>query len=212
MKKVSYALLLAMVMLALAACGSDKEASKNSEEESSDEAVKVDKGFLNVEVTLPASFLEDEDIDSMAKDAEAEGIKVTKNDDGSLTYKMSKSKHKEMMEEMSKSMEDTLNELPTSGDYPSFKKVTHNDSFSEVTITVDQAAYEDSMDAFGLITVGFAGMYYQLYDGAAADNIKTTIKVIDESTNKEIDTIVYPDDMEDDGSDSESDTEGQTSY
>lgn len=41
--------------------------------------------------------------ESIAK-AEEEGLKVTENEDGSLTYKMSKSKHKEMMNEIKKTI------------------------------------------------------------------------------------------------------------
>ena len=68
----------------------------------------MDKGLLNVEVTLPASMFEGEDMDSSIAEAEKEGIKVTRNDDGSATYKMSKGKHKEMMKEMEAELQKPL--------------------------------------------------------------------------------------------------------
>lgn len=97
MKKFGFLLFLAITVLALAACGADKEASKTSSDKKESEETEdfaVDKGLLNVEITMPASFVEGEDIDNTIKEAEAEGIEVTKNGDGSLTYKMSKSEHK----------------------------------------------------------------------------------------------------------------------
>lgn len=55
----------------------------------------MDKGLLNVEVTIPATLYKGQDIDSIISEAKNSGIKeVIKNDDGSLTYKMSKSEHK----------------------------------------------------------------------------------------------------------------------
>ncbi len=57
----------------LVACGQDKESesgkkSDNADraaEETKDESFKVDKGLLNVEVTIPASLFEDQEIDSV---------------------------------------------------------------------------------------------------------------------------------------------------
>lgn len=50
-----------------------KEADKKSEDEN--EAVKVDKGLLNVEVTLPASMFEGEDMDSSLQRQKRKALK-----------------------------------------------------------------------------------------------------------------------------------------
>ncbi len=78
----------------MAACSSKDDAnekadnSKQEDKNTEDTSGAVDKGLLNVEVTVPASFLEGEDIDSVIAQAKEDGIKdVKKNDDGSVTYK-----------------------------------------------------------------------------------------------------------------------------
>ena len=198
MKKFGFMLFLAITVLALAACGADKEASKASSDkkESESEDFEVDKGLLNVEITMPASFVEGEDIDATIKEAEEEGIEVTKNDDGSLTYKMSKSEHKKMMKDIKTNAEKSLDEIKTDGTFPSVKDITYNNSFSKFTLSVDKAAYEDSMDAWSVIGIGITGMMYNLFNGEDMDKMKINIDVKDEATGEVFDTTVYPDDLE----------------
>jgi len=53
--------------------------------------VSVDKGLLDVEVTLPASFFDGQDIDKVIEKAKSDGVKeAKKNADGSVTYQISK--------------------------------------------------------------------------------------------------------------------------
>lgn len=142
-------------------------------------------------------MFEGEDIDTVIADAKKEGIKeVTKNEDGSLTYKMSKAKHKEMMEELRKGILETVEETKNSEDYVSIKDVTYNDSFTEFTLLVNKSDYENSMDGFAAFGLGLSGMYYQLYNGVDPDKYKVTISLKDEATNEVFDEIVYPDDLE----------------
>lgn len=197
MKKISYILFLLMIAL-LTACSDDKQDTK-ANEETKEESLNVDKSLLNVEVTLPASMFEgEEDIDTMIADAEADGIdKVTKNDDGSVTLKMSKSKHKELMNEIETSIKESIKEMKTSGDYASIKDIAHNDKFTDFTVVVDKAAYENSMDGFVALGLGISGAMYQLYDGANPDDYKVTVSVKDEATDEVLDEMVYPDDLED---------------
>ncbi|MCM3124341.1 MULTISPECIES: hypothetical protein [unclassified Mesobacillus] len=207
MKKLVVVLLL-MLSTMLAACSSEgkvsEQATKTEQTGKEDKAktedegsVEVDKGLFNVEVTLPASMFEGEDIDSAIEEAKAEGVKeVIKNDDGSVTYKMSKSKHKEMMKEIETGIQESLEEMKTSGDFASIKDVTHNKTFSEFTLEVDKETYENSMDGFAVFGLGISGAYYQLFNGADKDDYKVTIKVKDQATGEEFDQIVFPDDME----------------
>ncbi|CAH2716795.1 hypothetical protein BACCIP111895_03983 [Neobacillus rhizosphaerae] len=205
MRKFGF-IMLVLAMTLLAACSSNEQAtnsdkkksSTENKEEKKNEAVSVDKGLLNVEVTLPASMFEGEDIDTVIANAKKDGVKeVTKNEDGSLTYKMSKSKHKEMMKELETSIKDSIEESKTSGDFASIKDITHNDSFSEFTLLVDKTSYENSMDGFAALGYGISGMMYQMFNGADADNTKVTIIIKDEATQETFDEIVYPDALKD---------------
>ncbi|MGE6514064.1 hypothetical protein [Lysinibacillus sphaericus] len=208
MKKLFVLPLVILLGIVLVACSQDqekdsskkKESAENaSEETSQDESFKVDKGLLNVDVTIPASFFEGQDIDSAIAEAKKEGIKeAVKNDDGSVTYKMTKSKHKEMMKELETGILETVEEIKTSTDSPtSIKDVTYNKSFSEFTLMVNKEEFENSFDAMASFGLAITGMYYQLFSGVDPEKFKVTVIFKDESNGEVINTIVYPDDLDD---------------
>ena len=171
MKKCMY-LLLSLVIVLLTACSSD---DKDEKAEKGDK-LAVDKGLLNVEITIPASFFEGQDLDTVIADAKKDGVsEVTKNDDGSLTYKMSKSKHKELMKELKTNIQKTIDETKNGEDFPSIKDIKANKSYSEFTLEVDQSAFENSMDGFATLTLAMSGMFYQLFDGVDSDDYKVSI-------------------------------------
>ena len=123
-----------MALSLLAACSSDdKEVSSDNtqngtkqEKNEENESISVDKGLFDVEVTLPSTFFEGEDIETIAKQAKEDGVgEVTQNEDGSITYKMTKSKHKEMMKEMEASVLESVDQITASEDFPSIKDVSY---------------------------------------------------------------------------------------
>lgn len=166
-------------------------------EEGEDPYIEVDKGLLSVEVTLPPAMFEGEDIDEVIANAKEDGVgKVTKNEDGSLTYKMSKSVHKELMKEAEKGIHETIEELKSSEDFVSIEDITTNHSFSEFTLVVDQEAYENSFDGFAAFGLGVSGLYYQLFDGVDTEDYKVVVSIKNKETGEVFDTIVYPDALE----------------
>lgn len=207
MKKILILPLTLLLSILLVACSQNKESESGKKsdsadkaaEETKDESVKVDKGLLNVEITIPASLFEGQDIDSTINEVKKEGVKeVIKNDDGSVTYKMSKSVHKEMMKEMEKSILDTIEEIKTSKDFASIKDVTYNKSFTEFTITVNKEQFENGFDAMASMGLALKGMYYQLFSGIDSEKFKVTVIFKDDSNGEVINTIVYPDDLNED--------------
>ncbi|WP_394173883.1 hypothetical protein [Guptibacillus hwajinpoensis] len=206
MKKISYTILVLSLTL-LAACSSNEQSSNNDKSQAAtnqteedngkskdDGEVAVDKGLLSVEVTIPASMVESENTEETIASAKEQGIKeVTENEDGSVTYKMSKSVHKELMNEIGASIEETVEETKNSEDFVSIKDISHNDSFSKFTVIVDKESYENSMDGFATITLGMSGMIYQIYDGADPEKYSVTISMKDEASGEVFDEIVYPD-------------------
>lgn len=201
MKKRLLAILL-FTLLTMAACASkddaNEQADKSTQEDNKTEEMAVDKGLLNVEVTIPASFLEGEDIDSVIAQAKEDGIKdVKKNDDGSVTYKMTKAQHKEMMKEMKASVTEYADSLINDEDFPSIQDIQHNDDFSKFTIEVDKEVFENSFDGFATLGLVMSGMFYQLYDGVDADKLNVTIDTVDQSTGEVFSTVNYPEAFED---------------
>ena len=162
-----------------------------------DQAIEVDKGLLNVELTLPASFFEGQDLDQVIAEAKNEdGVsEVAINEDGSLTYKMTKAVHPKMMEKMKASAGEYIDSLKSGQSFASIKDVDHNESLTEFTLIVEKSAFEGSFDGFAAFGLGLQGMFYQAFDGVDQDKIRATINVKDEATGEVFDTIVYPDDM-----------------
>ncbi|WP_206435589.1 hypothetical protein [Siminovitchia acidinfaciens] len=195
-------LLFSLLLVATSACGKDTTSNKNegAEEKAAEEkeqGVEVDKGLMNVEVTLPKDFFEDENVDEMIAQAKENGVKeATKNEDGSITYKMSRADYKEMMKEVDKSALEYIDELKNGEDFPSIKDVSHNKKFSEFTLVVDQEAFENSFDGFAALGLGMTGLYHQVFAGTPAEKTKVTISVENADTGEIFDTIVYPDDLE----------------
>ncbi|ARI76345.1 hypothetical protein [Halobacillus mangrovi] len=222
MKKLLF--VLVAFLFVLGACGNDssseseaegaetteqKEESKANEDsqsgestnadEDKDSSISVDKNLTNVKVTLPKSFLEMQqtDFEQVKAEAEAAGVKeVVDNGDGTITYKMSKKQHKEMMQEMEKQMKRSIEDIKTSGDFPSIKDIEANSSFSKITMKVDQEAYENSFDGFATMGVGMTGMFFQVFDGANPDDYNVTIEVVNADTGEVFDTIHYPEAFE----------------
>lgn len=212
MKKL--AVLLLSSALILGACSNEEEvedknvetedATASSEtkeaEKKSEGGVDVDKGLFNVEVTLPAAFFEGEDTETVIADAKKQGIEeATLNEDGSVTYKMSKSKHEELMAELAKSVEETKTDIVESGDFPSVQKVETNKDYNKFTVSVDRAAFENSMDGFATMSLGLVGSYYQAFNGIDAVDMKVEIELEDAAAGEVFNTIVYPKALEEMG-------------
>lgn len=212
MKKRYFQVLLASIFVIgiLAACGGEEEATdaeaidestdngeenENGSDAEAEDEVEVDKGLSTVEITFPEMFFEGEEgIEEAIQSAVTEdGIsEVTQNDDGSVTYKMSKAKHSELMEEVEGSIHAATENIASSEEYPSIQEVNVDSSFSEFTLLVDQEAYENGFDGVATITFGLSGLMYQLFDGVSPDDYSVTIQVADARTEEVFNTIEYP--------------------
>ncbi|MCW1928636.1 hypothetical protein [Bhargavaea beijingensis] len=198
-----------MLVLLLAGCSAEQPENEKAEggnnekpaaeETASDKdgAVVVDKGLVNVEVTIPAAFFEGEDMDQVIKQAKEEGIgEAVLNRDGSVTYKMSKAKHKEMMKELSKALEQSIADFEGGEDFPSIREISHDQKFETFTVTVDREQFENSLDGFSLFGLGLAGSYYQLFNGEDPENYRVIIELNDAATGESFDEVVFPDALE----------------
>lgn len=183
---------LLSIVLFLTACGSNDE--KKETEQPKGEKVEVDKGLLNVEVTLPASFFEDTTEEEIKATGEEQGFKeATLNEDGSVTYKMTKAKHDELMDEMKKQVASTVEEIVNSEDYPSIQEISYNQDFSEFDLTVNKEEFENSLSGIGILGIALSSLYYGAFEGRKEEDLKATFNLIDTDTNEVYDTIVYPD-------------------
>lgn len=133
--------------------------------------VEVDEGLFEVELLIPADFVGEktqEELDAIA--AESGYKSITLNEDGSATYVMTKKQHKEMMNEMSVSLNESLAELIGSENYPNFTDIKANDDFTEFTITTKSVEL-DLNESFSVLAFYMYGGMYNAFNGTTVDNI-----------------------------------------
>ena len=133
--------------------------------------VDVDKGIFNVTITLPKEYMEDETQESLDEIVEKKGYKsATLNDDGSVTFVMNKEQHNELLSTVKESIDEGIDEIVTSGEYPNISQIEHNDNYTKykVTTSSNETNLYDSMMVLMLYT--FGGMY-NIYAGTKVDNI-----------------------------------------
>lgn len=195
MKKVLSIVLALALLVSLSGCGgtASKEKTDVGQGESADKTeeertdfdaigdVDVDSGLFNVTITVPADFLDEgvtqEQLDVQAKDR---GFKsITLNDDGSATYIMTKAQHKEMMDEIRQSIDESLSGMVGSEEYPSVVSIEANADYTEYKIVVntEEIGLAESFLVMGLYI--FSGMYH-VFNGTEPGNIN--VQYINETT------------------------------
>lgn len=184
--------------LLLVACSSGDDTAKDKDaavaDETEESGVEVDKGLLNVEITLPEIFFEDEELaDIEAQMEEEHNANVTKNDDGSITVKMSKKEHKQLLSEMGDEFIETIDGIIEDDEFASIEDITYNRDFSQFNVIVDRAGFENSFDGFALFALGLPSLIYQLFDGKDIETDKVTMLIIDGETDETIEEVIFPD-------------------
>ena len=176
---------------ASAATAEDK-AQSAGQASTGDSGIDVDKGLLNVEITIPAetaeyygfNFESQEEADAYAKE---QGFKsATLGDDGSVTIVMSKSQHKKTMEGLRTTIDESLQEMIGSEDYPNITAVEHNDNYTSFTVTTksEELSFNETFSTFAFYIYG--GMYNS-FNGTPADNIH--VDFVNEASGDVIDSF-----------------------
>lgn len=157
--------------------------------------VEVDTNLLSVDITIPASFFEGEEPQDIIDGAEEQGIsETTVNPDGSVTYRMTRSQHRELLDALRVSITEGLDEMVA--ETASVRAVNHNADLTEFDLIVDRAAYEDSLDAFAVLGVAISAGYYQLFSGSDPDSYRVVVNTVDADTDETFETSTIPDDWE----------------
>lgn len=171
MKKKIYSILLAAILaMSLVACGGNDDSKKESE--TNNDKIEVDENLLTVELTIPSDFVGETTQEELNQTVEEEdGLKsITLNEDGSATYVMTKKKHKEMMSEIKTGIDEELQAMVGSEDYPNFTKVEANENYTSFTITTTSSEL-DLAESFSVMSFYMQGGLYNVFNGTPADNI-----------------------------------------
>lgn len=198
-KQTFFIAVAAVLCIQLTACGAGTNgggsADTSPQPSTTGSGVAVDENILTVDITLPGSFFTDVDMTTFDTDAYAKEQRFKKavlNEDGSVTVTMTKARHREVLDEMAKSADDSYSKMVQSEDTPYITEIKHSDSFDTVDITVDSAGYDEAglSAAFVPLTVYMPAAFYQSFAGV---NIQCEINIVNAETGEIIDSVIYPD-------------------
>lgn len=147
--------------------------------------VDVDSGLFNVTLTVPADFIGEITQEQLDESTKENGYKsATLNNDGSVTYVMTKAQHQDMMEGIRKSIDDSLSEMANSEEYPSIVKIEANSDYTKYTVTLntEEVGIMEGLASMGLYI--FSGTYH-IFNGTEPGNIN--VQYVNEATGKVID-------------------------
>lgn len=150
--------------------------------------IDVDENLLSVTVTLPAGYTDPEmtqdDYDAAAK--EADGIKsATLNEDGSVTYVMTKARHRQMLQELEEQYAALNNDMIGSEDFPNITDIKANDDFTEFTVTTTSTELS-LMESMSVLQFYMEGGMYGIMSGKIVDNVH--VDYVNAETGEIIDT------------------------
>ncbi len=167
----------------------ESEVNTDSKDETADMegTIAVDENLFTVDVTMPAACFEDATDESLQKNVEENGYKSGKlNEDGSVTYTVSKAQYSDLLDNMKAMIDETIDEM-VSGEskVESFTEITYNEDINEFYVYVDKALYTswDSLNALSLYVVG---AYYQILAGN--DDKTIIVDFIDKDTGEVIES------------------------
>lgn len=133
--------------------------------------VEVDKGLFNVTLTIPKDFIGDTTQEKLDDAVKEKGYKsATLNSDGSVTYVITKEQHKEMIDAVKKSIDDSLAEMKGSEDYPNITNVAANSDYTSFTITTKNEE-PDLSESFAVMGLYMLGGMYGIFSGKTVDNV-----------------------------------------
>ena len=132
--------------------------------------VEVSNGLLIVSLTVPAQYAEGATKEKLDAGAGENYQSAVINEDGSVTYKMTKEQHRNMLASIRDSIDDSLQEIIDDNEHYSISTIDYNKSITEFNIHLDgnELSLGDSFIAFGFYMIG--GMY-NVFTGQNVDNI-----------------------------------------
>ncbi len=169
-----------VLSLILCSCSSVADGGQNSKGEDNT-TIRVEKEIFDVTLNIPADFIDDETTqESLDLAVSEKGYQSAMlNDDGSVTYVISKTQHKEMMEELETSIKDGLGEMVNSEEYPNLVSIDTNNDYTEFTVVTENETPDFAEMLSTMIFYMYGGMY-NAFNGSKADNI--SVKFVNESS------------------------------
>lgn len=194
-KKILLVVMCSVMALSAVACGGagansgavgTNDGAENGTE--THDQIEVDKGLLEVVITIPKANVDEETTQETldAKVAEDEGIKAAVlNEDGSVTYTMTRARQKQWLEEVDDKFRARLNAWP-SDEGTLFTKLEANKDFTKITVTTTASDMSELKlgDSIGLLGLYVNAIYYNRLAGE--DDVTIRVIVKNEETGEEL--------------------------
>ena len=131
----------------------------------------VSCGGKDVEIVIPSGMASLMDLSDYSISDEKGYKSMTKNDDGSVTYVLSASQHKELMKEVDKKAEEFYGDILDSEEYPNITDVKTNSDYSEITITTKSTELDFQENLLNIAIFMHSGIY-SMFEGNPDKDIK----------------------------------------
>lgn len=135
----------------------------------------------NIEITIPALYMEGSTQEELDQEFSPYAT-ATINDDGSVTFVMSKTMHAALLEIVGKELANELNAVPGSTDFPNVTAIEMNDDFTEInlTTTATEATDDETMSA---LYVYMFGKMYNIFNQTETNVVTVNLKNADSGEN-----------------------------
>ena len=131
--------------------------------------VQVENGVMTVSLNVPADLAKNIRQETIDAGIGTQYQAAFRNQDGSITYKMTKEQHQAMLEQLAVSFDNSLQEMIDDEKY-TISNITRNNDFTVFDISLDGAepSVSDSFAAFGLYMYG---ELYGVFNGKRPEHV-----------------------------------------
>ena len=131
--------------------------------------VQVENGVMTVSLNVPADLAKNIRQETIDAGIGTQYQAAFRNQDGSITYKMTKEQHQAMLEQLAVSFDNSLQEMIDDEKY-TISNITRNNDFTVFDISLDGAepSASDSFAAFGLYMYG---ELYGVFNGKRPEHV-----------------------------------------
>lgn len=186
MKKLLAALSLVLLLALLVACSDGETGTAKGTELADDDAI------FTVSYNYIRPSIHDDDI---AGYCEEHGFKqITKNEDGSYTFRQARAAYEEKMDDRRSSLIGYLEDILTNEEFGAYVlsyDLDEDNAFENVTITVDSEAYLLAEDHTDLIGEYVLSVYRYFLEDSAGDP-DMTVSIVSEATGKTLNSMEFP--------------------
>ena len=131
--------------------------------------VQVENGVMTVSLNVPADLAKNIRQETVDAGIGTQYQAAFRNQDGSITYKMTKEQHQAMLEQLAVSFDNSLQEMIDDEKY-TISNITRNNDFTVFDISLDGAEPSVS-DSFAAFSLYMYGGLYGVFNGKRPEHV-----------------------------------------